>query len=77
MDLPDLISPRPPRQRWPRVPWWDNWIAEARRDPHMAWRVRTLLNLSAGRHERAEMDSYLEMIGVPIVTSPPNVHAAA
>lgn len=76
MDLPDLVSPRPPRCRWPRGAWWDERIAEARRDLQVAWSVRALLNMSAGRKERAEMDSYLEMIGVPVVRNPPDAHAA-
>lgn len=70
-DLPDLVSPRPPEHRWPREPWWNTWIAEARRDQQAAWRVRSLLNLSGDRRERAEMDAYLAVIGVPIVRSPP------
>lgn len=65
--------PRPPEYRWLRLPWWEAKIAQARRDPHVAWCVRTLLNLSAGRWERAGMDAYLAAIGVPIVTNPPKI----
>jgi hypothetical protein len=69
----DLSSPRPPEYRWPRLPWWEVKIAQARRDPYVAWCVRELLNLSAARRERSEMDAYLAAIGVPIVTNPPKI----
>ncbi|MGH7088527.1 MAG: TniQ family protein [Stellaceae bacterium] len=70
---PDLPSPRPPEYRWPRLPWWEAKISQARRDPYVAWGVRELLNLSAGRRDRAEMDAYLAAIGVPIMTNPPKI----
>ena len=69
----DLPSPRPPEYRWPRLPWWEAKISQARRDPYVAWCVRELLNLSAARRERSEMDAYLAAIGVPIVTNPPKI----
>jgi hypothetical protein len=72
-ELSDLPSPQSPEYRWPRLPWWEAKISQARRDPYVAWCVRELLNLSAGRRERVEMDAYLAAIGVLIVTNPPAI----
>jgi hypothetical protein len=72
-EAPDLRSPRPPEYRWPRLPWWEAKISEARRDPYVAGSHAGALEpvgRSAGEGRGGRL-SHRDR--GPIVTNPPKI----